>query len=385
MSSAKKSTGEKKSLNLQILKILKDHSDINDKLTLTEIQKYLEKEYDQLGIDTRTINSNIDVLNEYLDDAIEIDVKEMKSKGKTIEKRMGFYINRDFDESELRLIIDSILASKYIPETQSKQLIKKLSNEASPDFGYRKNIVQRITSGLMNEELFTTIEVIGEAIDKHLKITYKYYDFDIDKKMVARVDENTGKERIYTLTPLRLVVNNGRYYVFGVPDINNKLSIYRVDKIKDAEVLGVPGKNKEVVDELKDGKALGKHIAEHIFMSLGPSARVIFEFNKWWISFVVDWFGKDIELVMKDENTCIGSIIVNIDSFENWLMMCSFAEIKVTGPKSVVDRIKARAKKIDDFYNKGISSGLPNGATKVSSKAISKAKSKTSHKKSSKK
>ena len=342
--------GDKKILILQIFKILKDHSDVKKPLSRQQIIDYLEKEYDQKRIDGRTINSNIDILNEYLDDAIEYRTEKMKSKGSTIEKRYDYYLIRDFDESELRLIIDSVLSSKSIPENQCEQLIEKLRKEANSKFKYQKNSIKKYTSGLKaNDELFLSIEVLGEAIEEKKKVEFKYYDYDINKKLIPRVDKE-GKERIYKLTPLRMVVNNGRYYLFGVPDIYDDLSIYRIDKIKGAKVLDENGKSKELIKGIKDGMDLGKHVAEHIFMTLGPSETIIFEFDSWWISSIIDWFGKDIELTMKDDKTCIGRIKVNVKSFENWAMMCSYTGAKVTSPKSVIDDIKKRTKEISKLY-----------------------------------
>ena len=341
--------GDKKSINLQILNILKEHSDVNNRLSQTEIKEYLEREYDQVGIDGRTINANIDILNEYLDGAIDYRIEKMKSKGSMIEKRYDYYIEREFDESELRLLIDSILSSKTIPENQSYQLIEKLRNEASLNFKYKKNMVKKYTSGLkLNDELFTSIEVLAEAIEEHKKVKFNYYDYDINKKLVPRTKDNTVRE--YIMTPLRMVVNSGRYYVFGVPDAYNDLSPYRIDKIKGAEKLDETGKKKEDINGLKDGLDLGKHIAEHIFMTIGPSDTIIFEFNPYWISSVIDWFGKDIELKMKDDKTCIGRIKVNIQSFENWAMMCSYTNVKVISPKSVIEDIKKRIEAISNLY-----------------------------------
>lgn len=340
---------DKKSLNLQILNILKKHSDVNNRLSQTEIKYFLEKEYDQVGIDGRTINANIDILNEYLDNAISYRTKEMESKGATIEKRYDYYIEREFDESELRLLIDSVLSSKTIPENQSYQLIEKLRNEASTNFKYKKNMIKKYTSGLkLNDELFTSIEVLSEAIDENKKVKFNYYDYDINKKLVPRKKNNEVRE--YVMTPLRMVVNSGRYYVFGVPDVYNSLSPYRIDKIKSAKKLDEPGRKKEEINGLKDGLDLGKHIAEHIFMTIGPSETIIFEFDAYWISSVIDWFGKDIELTMKDDKTCIGRVKVNVKSFENWAMMCSYTGVRVTSPKSVVDDIKKRVKDIEKLY-----------------------------------
>ena len=222
--------GDKKILNLQILNILKEHSDSKNRLTQSDIKEYLEKEYDQVGIDGRTINANIDILNEFLKDVIEYRTEKMKSKGSTIEKRYDYYLIRDFDESELRLVIDSILSSKSIPENQCEQLIEKLRKEASLSFKYKKDMVKKYTSGLKaNEEIFMSIEVIGDAIEEKKKVKFKYYDYNINKEWVARKDKD-AKDKIYKLTPLRMVVNNGRYYLFGVPDIYDKWKNSNVDE-----------------------------------------------------------------------------------------------------------------------------------------------------------
>ena len=329
---------DKKDISIQVLKILKEHSDADNRLTLKQIKSFLENEFGHIDPDERTIKNNIDMLNRNLDDAIK---SNKDSKGNS------YYIVREFDESELMLLIDSVLSSRSIPENQCKELIEKLRKEASPNFDYKERVIKKYDSGLANKELFYSISIIGEAIAKKVKITYKYCDFDINKKLVPKVDRS-GNVRVYTLTPLRMVVNNGRYYVFGVPDITDKLSIYRVDKIKGAEILDEAGKKSEDIRGLKDGMDLGKHIAEHIFMNLGPSETVIFEFNKEHVSLIVDWFGKDIDLKMKDSNTCIGTIKVNVDSFVSWLMMCSFAKVKVTSPKSVIEKIKERVEEINE-------------------------------------
>ena len=333
---------DKKSLNLQILKILKEHSDVANRLSQSKIKEYLKNEYEQYNIDGRTINANIDNLNVYLDNAIEYRIEKVKSRGKTIEKRYDFYIVRDFDESELRLMIDSILSSKSIPESQGKQLIEKLRNEASENFSYMKSSIKKYTSGLkINDELFTSIEVLGEAIENKRKVQFKYFDYDINKDLVARIDKD-GNDKIYVLTPLKMVVNCGRYYLFGILDISDELYIYRIDKIKTAKVLNEHGRDAKTIKSLKDDMDLGKHVAEHIFMTIGPSETIIFEFEKEWISLVIDWFGKDIELKMKNKNICIGRVKVNVNAFANWLMMCSFTNAKVTYPKIVIQVIKER-------------------------------------------
>ena len=339
---------DKKSSIVQILEILKKHSDKNHRLSREDILNYLRKEYKQ-NVDPRTVTNNI---NSLLAENKDINFKEIyaKVKGEKIPKRKDYYLNRKFDESELRLIIDSVLCSKNINEKQCQEIIKKLLDEASEHFGYKKRFVNKLTSGLKgNKDLFLNIEVIGEAIDKQLKITYNYFDFDINKEYVSRKDNN-GNDKIYTLTPIQLVVNNGRYYLFGLPDIDDNLWIYRVDKMMNTQLTDIPARKKSEIKNFKDDFSIGKHIAEHIFMNIGPSEFITFEFDSYWISSIIDWFGKDIILTMKNNKTCEGRIKVNVQSFENWAMMCSYTGVKVIEPKYVVDDIKQRIKNIAKLY-----------------------------------
>jgi hypothetical protein len=45
-----------------------------------------------------------------------------------------WYLNREFIDSELRLLIDSLLFSKHIPYNQCKNLIEKLEEQSSTLF-----------------------------------------------------------------------------------------------------------------------------------------------------------------------------------------------------------------------------------------------------------
>ena len=45
-----------------------------------------------------------------------------------------FYLERDFSDAELRLLIDSLLFSKHIPYSQCKELIEKLEGLSNKYF-----------------------------------------------------------------------------------------------------------------------------------------------------------------------------------------------------------------------------------------------------------
>ena len=109
-------TGSKKMLNIMILKILEKYSDERRPLTQKKILELLNLEYG-MKCDSRSVKANL------------MSLKEMDFD---INLKKGIFIRRDFEESELRMLIDSVLFSKNISRSQAKRLIeiKKIPTEA---------------------------------------------------------------------------------------------------------------------------------------------------------------------------------------------------------------------------------------------------------------
>lgn len=98
----------KKMIIINILNILKKYSDMDHRLTGQEIMEHLKKEY-YMDVDRKTVKRN---LMNLLDLDCGIDYEEITrtdNKGKETSICTNWYIQRDFDDSELRLIIDSLL------------------------------------------------------------------------------------------------------------------------------------------------------------------------------------------------------------------------------------------------------------------------------------
>ena len=120
----------KKMLIMHILEILKKYTDEDHRLSQKEIGEILKNEYDMV-VDRKSIKRN---LMDLIDLGFEIEYSESvrmvrdKATGQLEESCFlsDFYLVRDFTDSELRLLIDSLLFSKHIPYSQCKELIGKL-------------------------------------------------------------------------------------------------------------------------------------------------------------------------------------------------------------------------------------------------------------------
>ena len=122
-------TGNKKMLNMLILEILQKYSDEDHSLTQQEIIRLLDKNYG-MECDRRSVKSNV------------LSLREM---GYDISMEKGYRLmSREFDDSELRILIDSVLFSKSISTRQANGLIKKLRGMASNYFNAKVSHVSNL-------------------------------------------------------------------------------------------------------------------------------------------------------------------------------------------------------------------------------------------------
>lgn len=187
--------GNKKLALLYILKILKEDSDIDHPLTQSDIANKLELNYD-ITLERKAVSRNLSLLREA--------GYEVESTAK------GVYLDEsDFDNTELRLMIDGVLSSRYITEKQAKNLAKRISGLSNKYFRSHVNHIHLLSDyqKTENNTVFYAIELIDEAIESGLQISFDYYHFDDNLKL-------TPNRRI-TVSPIQMVVKNQFYYLLA--------------------------------------------------------------------------------------------------------------------------------------------------------------------------
>ncbi len=139
----------KKLALFRIWQILKDYSDCNHPLTQEDISNRLEYDYG-IVVERKTISRNISLLKEA---GVEIE-----------SKRSGSYIEyRDFLDSELHMLIDGVLSSKYITARHSEDLIDRLCSLSSKYFKSGIKYIYSVNdwSKTDNQSLFITLNLLG--------------------------------------------------------------------------------------------------------------------------------------------------------------------------------------------------------------------------------
>lgn len=293
--------GSKRLLPLYVLKILERYSDVEHPLTQSEVIEHIGADY---GIDCER-------------KAIAHNILALQESGYDIAYQNGYYLReRVFEDSELRLLIDRVLCSRDIPEPQGRMLIEKLG--ALSNVYFKKSIRHVCNLSELphspNKELFYTIDILDEAIEKKRQVRFFYNKFGMDKQL------HHLHHRPSTVNPYQLAVTNGRYYLIGNYDAFDNVVHCRVDFITEIAMLDTPAKPMEQVRGLENGLNLPKHLIEHLYMFSGESVHVKMRVSACIISDIIDWFGPEFHIVPEDEAHCIVQMSVNQRAMFYWAM-----------------------------------------------------------------
>lgn len=323
----------KKLYIIYILRILEKYSDYRHRLTQKDIIDLMERDYG-VSCERKTVSRNIG---------------DLADAGYEIERRDGGYYldSRTFEDSELRLLIDSVLSSRHIPEKQAADLIEKLMGQSSV---YFKNSLRHIYSLEHSEheesnDLFWNLECIGEAIDRNRKIAFYYNKYGPDKKL------HHTTEREHVANPYYIAIANGRYYLVANNERYDDITHYRLEKISGVRILDEPRRPKEEIADFRGGEGLSGHMVERVYMFSGESCRVVMRVSPDGINDAIDWLGRDIRIEERDGFFRVETV-TNRNAIKYWTMQ--FGEkVEILEPADLRREVGRMAENISSKYNGG--------------------------------
>ena len=272
----------KKLALIRILQILQKHSDFNHPLTHEDIGMMLENEYGII-IERKAVGRNLSLL---------------KEAGFDIEsKRNGSYLeSRDFDDAELRMLIDGVLSSKYITANHSKDLIERLCGLSNRYFrSHIKNIYSvNDWSKTDNQALFLNIELVDEAIEQVRQIHYDYNKYGLDKKL--------HKSSYQRVSPYQLILHNQRYYLMGYSDYWGNMVFHRLDRITNMQISSKSATDIRTIPGYESGIDYKKIASTMPYMYSDKPERVEFLADAGIVDQIIDWFGTDIRIQKTDND-----------------------------------------------------------------------------------
>lgn len=331
----------KKSIILYILEILKEYSDCEHPILQLEIKKKLEDKYD-IVCDRKTIGKNIDCL-------IGMGYCISHKEGSNKEKSGYYYDDREFDDSQLRLLIDSILYSKHISTGVGNQMIDSIKNLGSIYF--RKSVANIInqdkTYRPQSPELFTNISIISEAINEKKQITFNLISYGIDKKF------HVDGEKVLA-SPYKLVYKQGLYFLIYNLQKQEFINQIRVDRISNVTKTDID--IKPIKKTILKNENLSKCIDASPEFLNGKFSRNVIKIEKNLLSLIIDEFGDDVSIrttsnVYKLQNNEIlvdvNCSLVDIYSF----IFKHNKKIEVLEPQQTRDTIRNKCKSFMQLYS----------------------------------
>jgi len=211
---------------LYLMRILLERTDEQNPMTIADIISALAV-YD-IKAERKSIYSDIDILRRF-----GLDIEILR------DKTFGYYIaQRQFELPELKLLVDAVQSSHFISKRKSEELIKKLSTLTSKEQAklLRRQVYVADRAKTINETVYYSIDQIHYAINEDRKITFKYFDYDVNKKQVFR---KQGK--LYCETPVTFCWNKDKYYLITYSGYFDNFTHYRVDRMSNVNVLDEKG------------------------------------------------------------------------------------------------------------------------------------------------
>ena len=333
----------KKTLIINILDILRRYSDAEHRLSQRDIAEKLKTEYD-MEVERRSVRRNIDNLMECGYDIEYSESVRMVPNRKTGEAEESsiwtdFYLEREFTDSELRLLIDGLLFSKHIPYSRCRELVEKLEGLSSVYFKSRVRHIRTMPDAMPpNKQLFYTIEILDEAISRKKQVAFHYCSYGFDMKLHPRTGED-GNDKEYVVSPYQMAAANGRYYLICNTQPHENVSHYRLDRITDIRLLDTAARPVKSVPGLERGLNLPKHMAEHLYMFSGESEPVTFRMKKHILNDVIDWFGTDVRFSDEGTDEVTASVNVNLKAMRLWAIQYG-PYVKVLSPDKLAEEVK---------------------------------------------
>ncbi|MBQ4511350.1 MAG: WYL domain-containing protein [Anaerolineaceae bacterium] len=329
-----KRNGENQKLKmLYLVKIFNEETDDSHFLTLREIIQRLE----ECGImaDRKTLYVDFDELRRFGVDII------MERIGRKSYYHIG---SRNFELPELKLLVDAVQSARGLTDKKSGELIKKLEGMVSKYEAKQLNrqvfIAGRVKT--MNESVYYNIDAIHEAISTDKQIRFKYYKWDLQKKMKLRKEGDW-----FQVSPWVLIWDNEYYYLIAYDAENQKIKHYRVDKMLKISL----------VDEKREGKEqyqkfdITRYTKSLFGMFGGEETKVTLEAENAMVNVIIDRFGKDIIIQPVDPDHFRTSVNVSVSSqFLGWIIALG-DKVRIVGPNEVVDQMKSEISRLMNQYS----------------------------------
>ncbi len=325
-----RSVGQKLKL-LYLVKILSEQTDEQHPMPMKRILEALS-EYD-ITAERKTVYADIEDLKQF---GYDILFNPSKTEG-------GYYLaSREFELAECKLLVDAVQASRFITAKKSKELIGKLekltSRYEAGKLQRQVYVVNRVKTS--NESIYYNVDAIHRAIQDNVQISFQYFEWSLDKKMIPR--KNGIK---YEISPWALIWQDENYYLAGFDEAEKKIKHFRVDKMG---TIALSEKKREGTESFARFD-IAEYTNKMFGMFGGEEQIVTLQFPNYLIGVVMDRFGKEADVRKRDEEHFSVRLKVAVSGqFFGWLAGLG-KETVILSPKEVAKEYRDYLEEILTF------------------------------------
>lgn len=264
------------------------------------------------------------------------DIDAMQSNGYSIMNRrrghdMVYWVQeRQFDLPELKVIMDAIQSSKFIPTDKTEELLNKIASLGGSESTHllKRSTVKFNVVKHTNDDIYIITECLERAIECELQVSFRYYDLNAFGERIYRHNNQLYKEE-----PLAMICDDGNYYLICYrvePEYENHVKVFRVDRIADISVI-----NECISKEAKKASNAIANYPKQVFKMYGGKVRKIrLAFDESLIGVMFNKFGEEIS-IKKTGARYTASVEIQISpTFWGWLMQFP-TTMKIVSPVDV--------------------------------------------------
>lgn len=320
---------------LYLTEIFRKYSDEEHPLTTPQIIEYLEKH--GIEAERKAIYRDIDVLIDY-----GFDIVKNRGNGG------GFFLSsREFEAPEIKLLTDAVQAASFITAKKSRELTQKLDEilsvyEAKKQKGYS---YIDISHKCKNEEIYYTIDSLSRAVQKRVKVQFKYVRRKLNDNRTVCMDE-----KLITVSPYALLWQDDSYYLVCNNEKYDNLMNLRLDRMRSVVLLSEPFRHFCEVSEYKENFDIADYAVKSFNMFCGEPTKIKLRCEKELLEQAIDRFGEDIFIYNVQENTFDFDVNANLsDGLVSWILQFG-KSVEAVAPKSLREMIKNRLSDLNELY-----------------------------------
>ena len=313
-------TPNQKLKQLYLMKILMEQSDEEHPMSVKDIIEHLRLY--GIAAERKSLYTDIERLTDF-------GINVVSQRTNTV----GYFVgDRQFELAELKLMVDAIQSSRFIPVKQSAALIKKIA--ALGSVHHAKQLKRQVfvdgQPKTINDSVLYNVDSIHAAINGQKKISYKYFDYSAKKRRVYRKDGE-----LYIQTPVALCWKDDSYYLIAYSAKHEGFTHYRVDRMSDVSVLDKPRD-----DFGKERFDVAEYTKKVFGMYSGEIVRAKLSFDPSLVNVLFDRFGRNIHITEESNGWVTVSVEVSASPvFLGWLFQFG-SRAKIIAPDSLIEIMK---------------------------------------------